>query len=135
MGAHGDSKGVQAIIDPVFGGEYLAEDGEAMAVDGVTVVLAFMGGNVVKEFNGTPFFRKRATVRFSTLRSRSEDYKAKLVKSFRDEALPFFTVPNANGLKLESVISAVLSLEDVAKGHALLEANDTAGKVIFTLEE
>jgi NADPH:quinone reductase len=131
--ALGDAKGVQAIIDPVFGGQYLAEDGEAMAVDGVTVVLAFMGGNVIKEFNGTPFFRKRATVRFSTLRSRSEEYKSKLVKSFCEEALPYFSTPNANGLKLESVINTVLALEDVTKGHALLEANDTSGKVILTL--
>lgn len=133
--ALGDTAGVQAIIDPVFGGQYLQEDGEVMAVDGVTVVLAFMGGNVIKEFNATPFFRKRATVRFSTLRSRSEAYKTQLVQSFRDNALPFFTAANAKGLKLEPVVSAVLPLEDVAKGHNLLEGNDTAGKVILKLED
>lgn len=123
------------MIDPVFGGQYLAEDADVLALDGTIVVLAFMGGSTIKEWNAVPFFRKRTTVRFSTLRSRSEEYKTRLVESFRRCALPLFTTANSKGQKLQPVISAVVPLEQVAKGHMLLEANETAGKVILTMED
>lgn len=123
---------IRLVIDPVFGGSYLAEDGEVLGMDGAVVVLAFMGGNVVQEWNATPFFRKRATVQFSTLRNRSDAYKTQLVQSFRAAALPRFT---SGEPLLEPVISSVLPLHDIAAAHQLVESNSSAGKVIVVVDD
>ena len=120
---------VNLVIDPVWGGGYAQEDAEVLAMDGKIVVLAFMGGNTIPEFNATPFFRKRAEIKFSTLRSQSTEYKGRLVSQFAEEALPHF----ATG-KLKPVISKVLPIQQAAAAHDEVESNSTVGKIILTFE-
>mmetsp|Transcript_35707 Transcript_35707/g.41638 ORF Transcript_35707/g.41638 Transcript_35707/m.41638 type:complete len:342 (+) Transcript_35707:33-1058(+) len=126
--------GVQLVIDPVFGGTYLQEDGEVLAMDGAITVLAFMGGSTIKGWNAAPFFRKRARVSFSTLRNRTAEYKTALVDSFTKEALPAFETAALEGKPaLQPVISAVLPFESVAEAQHMVEKNQSVGKVILTL--
>jgi putative PIG3 family NAD(P)H quinone oxidoreductase len=120
---------VNVVIDPVFGGGYLEESTEVMALDGQVVVLAFMGGNTIKEFNATPLFRKRIGIKFSTLRSQNTEYKAKLIKAFSENALPAFS----DG-RLKPVIDTVFPVEDVVKAHEKLDASDSVGKIILRFE-
>lgn len=129
--------GVQLIIDPVFGGTYLNEDAEVLGVDGRVVVLAFMGGSTIKDFTAAPlFFRKRAVIQFSTLRSRDISYKSALVANFRSRAWPYFSdLSRPASRRLAPVISAVLPFGDVAKAHTMVEANQTTGKVVLDLEK
>jgi putative PIG3 family NAD(P)H quinone oxidoreductase len=118
---------INLVIDPVFGGGYLEEDAEVLALDGKVVVIAFMGGATIPDFNATPLFRKRAEIKFSTLRSQPSEYKRALVEAFREEAYPALV----SG-KLSPVIQHVLPVEEIQRAHTLVETNATMGKVVLT---
>ena len=120
---------INAVIDPVFGGGYLQESVSVCAVDGVITVLAMMGGNTIENYQCTEMFKKRITLRFSTLRSRSDEYKAALVASFAQHALPQFTSKNNS---LVPVISKVVPIDEVREAHRLVGGNETVGKVVMT---
>ena len=138
-GGRTEFPGVKLIIDPVVGGTYLEEDCQLLAMDGTIVVLAMMGGaTITTPFQLSTIFRKRGTIKFSTLRNRCEEYKASLVESFRKEALPSF-VRGRNkegemsaGPLLRAVVDQVMKMEDVKLAHSLLENNETVGKVVLT---
>lgn len=70
--------------------------------------------------------QKRATITFSTLRTRSDDYKAKLAERFEKEAVPLFE----SGV-LKPVINCVLPLSEISKAHELMESNTTVGKIVL----
>lgn len=120
---------INAVIDPVFGGGYLQESVSVCAVDGTITVLAMMGGSKLDNCQCSEMFKKRITLRFSTLRGRTDEYKASLVSSFIEHALPQFT---AKDKPLVPVISKVLPLEEVREAHRMVGANETIGKVVLT---
>jgi NADPH2:quinone reductase len=122
---------VDIVIDPVVGGTYMEENAELLATDGTLVVIALMGGSVIEKCNLTPFFRKRAIIRFSTLRNRSPEYKTALVESFIREALPRFKEGDDG---LHPVIDRTFPMEQVSAAHAALESNESAGKVVLLFE-
>ena len=130
----GDKPLINAVIDPVFGGSYLTESINLCANDAQITVLAMMGGATLKEFNASAAFRKRIGIHFSTLRSRDDAYKAALVKSFAERALPFFAEEVPQGQRLRPVVQAVLPIEEVAEAHRLVDANDTVGKIVLSLD-
>ena len=117
---------VNLVIDPVFGGGYLQENAEVLAADGKIVVLAFMGGPTIPDFNAMPLFRKRAEIKFSTLRSQPLAYQARLVKAFREQCYAKLVDGS-----LSPVVQAVLPLAEVRKAHELIESNDTVGKIVL----
>ena len=120
---------INAVIDPVFGGGYLQESVSVCAVDGAITVLAMMGGSTIENYQCTEMFKKRITLRFSTLRNRSDEYKAALVSSFAQHALPQF---KSKDKPLVPVISKVVPIEEVCEAHRLVGANETIGKVVMT---
>lgn len=127
--------GVDLVIDPVFGGSYLKENAQVLAKDGVIVVLSFLGGPKVQEFDAVPLFRKRGTLKFSTLRSQSEPYKEALVKAFSEHVLPGFS-RGADGAEptLRPVVAKVLSLDDIQEAHRSVEENEMVGKCVVVLD-
>merc|ERR1712224_584941 len=70
---------------------------------------------------------KRASIRATTLRSRSLEYKAALVKAFVEHALPRFQ----NGT-YKTVVYQVFPLGAAKDAHALMEANENTGKLLLT---
>jgi NADPH2:quinone reductase len=128
---------VNVIIDPVFGGNYIKENIEVAGLDSTIVVLAFMGGSTISEFNALPFFRKRCSLHFSTLRSREKAYKSELVSSFTSRALHLFRGATEGDPKknLVPVVSKVYRLEDVSAAHDDVESNKSVGKVVLLVEE
>ena len=127
------SNAVDVIIDPVFGGGYLEEDVEVLNTDGQIVVLAFMGGSkagVPDGLNCVPMFRKRVGIKFSTLRSQSNEYKAKLVESFAAEALAGFS----DG-RLTPVIDTTFDLfDEVVKAHERIDKSESIGKLVLKVD-
>ncbi|KAH9598924.1 hypothetical protein LSM04_004001 [Trypanosoma melophagium] len=120
---------INLIIDPVVGGRYLEEDGELLAQDGKVVLLAYMGGSKVS-LNIIPFFRKRATVLFTKLRDRSDEYKADLMGGLEKEIIPY--------IKKRAIVPVVqrsFPLEEVAEAHSFIESNKSTGKVVLTVAE
>jgi tumor protein p53-inducible protein 3 len=123
--------GANLILDPV-GASFTAANAEALALDGTWVLYGSMGGLKLSSDAAAAdgllgaILRKRARLVGTTLRNRSGDYKAALVDRFSQAALPLL----ASGV-LKPVIHAELPLEDTDKAHALMEGNETIGKIIL----
>jgi tumor protein p53-inducible protein 3 len=133
-----DGKGVDIILDCV-GQDYVTEHLESLAMDSTWVSFGLLsgggvGGSVdsssVSASSPVPLLssllRKRASLRSTTLRSRSLSYKAKLVAEFRKNALPFF-----EGNKLRPTIDSVYSFDQVAQAHKRMRDNLNTGKILL----
>eukprot|EP01005_Ploeotia_sp_CARIB1_P001398 NODE_331_length_936_cov_429.609394_g324_i0.p1 GENE.NODE_331_length_936_cov_429.609394_g324_i0~~NODE_331_length_936_cov_429.609394_g324_i0.p1 ORF type:complete len:267 (-),score=87.10 NODE_331_length_936_cov_429.609394_g324_i0:136-825(-) len=122
-------KGVNVVLDPVFGGGYLEEDIQCLAVDGTVVVIAFLGGSSYEKIDFRKFFPKRARMVFSALRSQTEAYKANLVQRFVE-----FSHPKFSDGSLKSNIHKVMPWTEIAEAHRIVESNESAGKVVLKVE-
>ncbi|MDX1639242.1 MAG: NAD(P)H-quinone oxidoreductase, partial [Balneolaceae bacterium] len=80
---------VDLVID-VVGGPYWQQNLDLLATDGRLVLLAVLGGHKLKKASMLPILTKRLSVRGSTLRSRSLDYKIRLTREFHDRCLKLF---------------------------------------------
>jgi NADPH2:quinone reductase len=119
-------KGVNLILDMV-GGDYIARNWEAAALNGRIVQIAFLQGSKV-EIDFTRLMLKRLTHTGSTLRARSVAEKAAIAAALEEKVWPLF----ASG-KVRPVIHATLPLGDAAKGHALMESSAHIGKIVLTV--
>jgi len=122
-------QGVDLVID-VVGGEYVNGNMKVLNMDGRMVCLSMLGGRAVPQFDLAKLLAKRLSICGSTLRNRSQQYKARLIKDFEREYLPKF----ASG-QLTVPLDAVYPAEKIADAHARLEANDTAGKLVCYWDE
>jgi putative PIG3 family NAD(P)H quinone oxidoreductase len=117
--------GADVIID-FMAAAYLEDNVRAAALDGRIVLLALMGGARAEGLNLGLFFRKRLTLKASTLRNRSRDYKARLARDFEAQILPALV----SG-ELRPVIDRRFDWTDVEEAHALMAANRTQGKLVL----
>ena len=122
-----NNEGIQVVID-FIGAPYFADNVKVLSMDGRMVMLGFMGGTKMDDFDLRPFLFKRSKIMGSTLRARSLDYKVKLTKDFSKNALPLFE----NGI-LKPVIDSVFDWHEVQKAHTYMEANKNRGKVILKI--
>lgn len=83
-------RGVDVVLDCV-GGSYWQQNVKALAMDGRWAVYGLMGGSDVNGPILAGILRKRLSVVGTTLRSRSNDYKAELVAAFTKTAAPLFS--------------------------------------------
>jgi len=77
-------------------------------------------------FNLRPLMAKRANLHFSTLRTRSDEYKAGLVKRFNEEVMPGF-----ESGELKPVVDCVFKMSEMAKAHEYMEKNENTGKIVI----
>jgi len=116
---------VDLIIDFV-GSPYWKDNINSLNMDGRVIYLSMLGGAEVKEMDLIPILRKSLTIRGSTLRNRSLDYKKKLTKEFWNSTKNLFETE-----KLAPVISAIIDWADVEKAHQMMSKNKNAGKIIL----
>lgn len=117
---------VDLIIDFV-GSPYWDMNIKILGMDGRLVYLSMLGGTKVDQMNLVPILRKRLTVKGSTLRNRSDEYKMKLTKEFEQKALKFFT----DGT-IKPIIDSVFNWSNVEDAHSRMKNNLNAGKIILT---
>ncbi|APE05446.1 zinc-binding alcohol dehydrogenase [Alteromonas sp. MB-3u-76] len=115
--------GVDMVLDMV-GGDYLNKNLSVLKQDGIIVNLAMLAGRYADKLDMALLLGKRATLTGTTLRNRSDDYKAKLISDFSTVCLPAF----ATG-ELKVNIDTHYKIDDIDKPHARLENNDTKGKL------
>ncbi len=120
--------GVQVIVD-FIGAPYWEQNLNVLAMDGRMVLLAMMGGSVVKQCDLRRLFKKRAQLTASTLRSRSLSYKIHLTQDVEQTLLPRF----ANGT-LQPVIDRVFNWQQVQEAHRYMESNRNIGKIVLTID-
>ncbi|WP_239025086.1 NAD(P)H-quinone oxidoreductase [Rhodoligotrophos defluvii] len=120
-----DGRGVDVILDMV-GGDYIARNIGAAAVDGRIVMIAFLGGPSAK-VNFMPVMQKRLVVTGSTLRPRSVEEKAAIARELEAHVWPLF----ASGV-IKPVIDSTFPLEEAAHAHQRMEQGAHIGKIILT---
>jgi NADPH2:quinone reductase len=123
--ATGD-KGADVILDMV-GGDYIARNYEAAAVEGRIVQIAFMG-KPKAEVNFLRLMLKRLHHTGSTLRSRSVADKGAIRAAVEANALPLVVAG-----KVKAVIHKSFPLAQAAAAHALMESSTHIGKIVLTL--
>jgi len=123
--ATGD-KGADVILDMV-GGDYIARNYEAAAVEGRIVQIAFQGSP-----KATVDFRRIMLKRLhhtgSTQRSRSVADKGAIRAAVEADALPLIVTG-----KVKPVIYKTFPLAQAAAAHTLMESSAHIGKIVLTL--
>ncbi|WP_069129963.1 NAD(P)H-quinone oxidoreductase [Rhodohalobacter halophilus] len=114
------------IIDFV-GSPYWESNIDCLSMDGRVVILSMLGGVTVEKLNLIPILRKRLTIRGSTLRNRSVEYKKRLTGEFWEKTEQLFKQE-----ELSPVISAIFDWNDVEKAHQMMSENRNAGKIVLT---
>jgi putative PIG3 family NAD(P)H quinone oxidoreductase len=119
-------KGADLILDMV-GGDYIARNYEAAAVDGRVVQIAFQGSSKAT----VDFLRimlKRLTHTGSTLRARSVADKAAITRAVEAHVLPLLAVG-----KVRPVIDSTFPLAQAAAAHARMETSAHIGKIVLAV--
>ncbi|WP_460142913.1 zinc-binding dehydrogenase [Pseudomonas sp. S3_B08] len=116
------------ILDPV-GGNYAALNLKLMALDGRWVLIGLMGGREAK-LDLAQVLAKRVQLLGSTLRSRSDQFKADLLSDLGQHVWPLF----AEG-RLRPQLARAFAVKDAEAAFAELASNTVAGKLVLVINE
>lgn len=123
-------RGFDVVLDPVVGGNFTAALGRCRR-DARYVVYAAMGGAKVPDFNFGPVFRNSLSIVTSTLRARSLEYKAELVRDFARDVLPLLE----RGELRVNLDATFVGLGDVEAAHERMASNEGCGKIVVQVRE
>ncbi|WP_374410181.1 NAD(P)H-quinone oxidoreductase [Novosphingobium colocasiae] len=119
-----DGQGVNLVLDMVAG-DYVARNLKCLAMDGRHVTIAVQGG-ARAEINMAVVMTRRYTLTGSTLRPRSDTFKALLAQEIADQVWPLV----ADGA-LRPVMDTAFPLDRAADAHRRMEAGDHVGKIVL----
>jgi NADPH:quinone reductase-like Zn-dependent oxidoreductase len=117
-------KGVNVVLDMVSG-EYVARNLQCLAEDGRHVTIAVLGG-LKATIDMALVMRKRLVLTGSTLRARSNEFKALLADEIARLAWPLV----ADGA-VRPVMDRTFALANVAAAHARMDGGDHIGKIVL----
>jgi len=118
-------KGVDVVLD-FIGADYFQKNLSSLATEGRLILIGSMGGVKTPEVNLGPILNKRLSLTGTTLRSRSLDYKSKLLASFRSECETALSYG-----ELRPIVDSVFDLNEVGAAHTLMESNRNFGKIVI----
>ncbi|MCQ8181588.1 NAD(P)H-quinone oxidoreductase [Methylomonas sp. SURF-1] len=119
-------KGVDVILDMV-GGDYLPRNLKSLAIDGRLMQIGIQHGGKA-EINMAALLMKRLTLAGSTLRSRSDEFKANIARQLRDKVWPLL-----ESGQVKPVIDSVFPLAEADRAHRLMESSQHIGKIVLEL--
>ena len=122
-----NKRGVDVILDMV-GAPYFARNVRSLALEGRLVIIAFLQGSKIADFDLMPIMIKRLTVTGSTMRARSTAQKAAIAAELREKVWPVLD----QGRCLPPV-HAVFPWARVADAHRLMESSTHIGKIVLDL--
>lgn len=122
-----DGHGADVILDMV-GGDYVQRNYRAAAEDGRIVQIATLGGAEATASTSL-LMRKRLTHTGSTLRPRTDAFKAALASELHGRALPMI-----ESGAYRPVMDRTFPLGDAAKAHARMEGGEHIGKMVLTVD-
>ena len=109
-----------------IGGKWMGECFKNMVFGGRWIMIATMGG-AMTEINLETVWRKRIRLIGSTLRSRTPEEKAAILKALQEKLWPLFS-----SRKLISNIHATFPIQQVEDAHGVLRRAENIGKVVLT---
>ncbi|MSO54928.1 MAG: NAD(P)H-quinone oxidoreductase [Rhodospirillales bacterium] len=122
-----DAGGVDMVED-FSGGPSLARNLAILRETGRLVIVGALGGSDA-ELDSSPILRKRLKILGFTLRAQTLADKRAIVGRFRDLWLPLL----AKGA-IKPIVHAALPFAQVAKSHAMMDANENFGKIVLTID-
>ncbi|MGL4827422.1 MAG: NAD(P)H-quinone oxidoreductase [Vibrionaceae bacterium] len=122
-----DGRGADIILD-IIGGEYVARNYAAAAMNGRIVQISIIAG-AAPNLDLFPMLKKRLTHIGSTLRSRTPQEKAELIAQLQTHVWPFI----AKG-DVKPQIYQTFPLHEAAAAHHLLDSGRHIGKLVLTME-
>jgi putative PIG3 family NAD(P)H quinone oxidoreductase len=121
---HTGGAGVHIVLDMVSG-DYVPRNLQCLAEDGRHVTIAVLGGAKSELFMPMVMMR-RLTLTGSTLRPRSDAFKAALADEIAQHAWPLFI----SG-ELAPIMDQTFTLAEAGAAHARMEAGEHIGKIIL----
>ncbi|HEY0182146.1 MAG TPA: NAD(P)H-quinone oxidoreductase [Rhodopila sp.] len=121
-----DGRGVNVVLDMV-GGPYMARNVRSLATDGRLVMIAFLQGSKVQEFDFVPVMVKRLTLTGSTMRPRTTAQKGAIAAELRAKVWPVLDAG-----RCPPVIHATFPLAQAAEAHRLMESSQHIGKIMLS---
>ena len=119
-------KGLAAnVILDMVGGDYVARNFKAAAMNARIVVIAFQKGSKI-EIDLMPIMLKRLYLTGSTLRPRSVEEKAEIARALENTVWPLFAAGQC-----KPIIFRTFPLAEAAKAHALMESSTHIGKIVL----
>jgi NADPH:quinone reductase len=119
-----DGKGADVVLDMV-GGDYIARNYEAAAVEGRVVQIAFQGSSkATVDFHR--IMLKRLTHTGSTLRARAVPDKGAIARAVEEHVLPLIAAG-----KVKPLIDSTFPLAQAAAAHARMESSAHIGKIVL----
>lgn len=122
-----EGRGVNVILDMV-GAPYMAGNIRSLAMDGRLVLIAFLQGSKVQDFDFVQVMVKRLTITGSTMRPRTTAQKGQIAAELREKVWPALDAG-----RCPPVIHATFPLSRAAEAHALMESSAHIGKIMLTL--
>lgn len=120
-------EGVDVILDMV-GGDYVERNWKAAAVEGRICQIATLNG-VAESVNFSRLMVKRLTHTGSTLRPRSDAFKAAIAESLESRVWPLIEAG-----KVKPVMDSTFPLEKAADAHRRMESSGHIGKIVLTVD-
>lgn len=120
-------KGVEVVLDMVAG-DYVPRNLRCLAEDGRHVTIAVLGG-AKAELNMAMVMVRRHTLTGSTLRARSDVFKAALTADIAEKVWPLV----ADG-RLRPVMDARFPLAQASEAHRRMERGAHIGKIVLDVE-
>jgi putative PIG3 family NAD(P)H quinone oxidoreductase len=124
--AETNGHGVDVVLDNM-GAAYLPRNMASLAVGGRLIVLGLQGG-VRGELNLGMLLAKRATIHAAGLRARPPAQKAAVVAETQAHVWPMLEAGT-----VRPIIDRVLTLDDAAEAHRLVESSEHIGKVLLRI--
>jgi NADPH:quinone reductase-like Zn-dependent oxidoreductase len=121
---HTDDKGVDVVLD-MIGGDYLPRNLKCLSLDGRLQQIAIQNGSK-SEINLASVLMKRLTIAGTTLRPRSDGFKAKIAEQLLEKVWPLL-----ESGQLEPIIDSVFPLAMAAQAHERMESSQHIGKIIL----
>ena len=121
-------RGVDVILDMV-GGPYAASNIRSLGMDGRLVLIAFLGGSKVENFDMLSIMVRRLTITGSTMRPRTTAQKAAIAADLREKVWPVLDAG-----RCAPVIHATYPLGQAADAHRLMESSQHIGKIMLTVD-
>jgi NADPH2:quinone reductase len=122
-----DGRGVNVILDMV-GAPYMTRNVRSLGMDGRLVMIAFLQGSKVQDFDLVQIMVRRLTVTGSTMRPRTTAQKGGIAAELREKVWPVLDAG-----RCPPVIHATFPLSQAAEAHRLMESSQHIGKIMLTV--
>jgi NADPH:quinone reductase len=113
------------VILDMVGGDYVARNFKAAAMNARIVTIAFQQGSKI-EIDLLPIMLKRLYLTGSTLRPRSVSEKAEIARALEETVWPLFAAGQCR-----PIIFRTFPLTEAAAAHALMESSEHIGKIVL----